>query len=97
MKKRGLDEKQTTLDNFQSRLFEVIKRILELLSLDDRSNYGKMITASIQQKAVEIEMKIDEFLEEMKIPFRTEEFLLLLFHELYENFMFSKGNFINKV
>jgi len=97
MNQRDFDDNYSSNSSFESNLLNAMKKTLELLRLDDHSNYGKVMASSIQQKAVEIEMKIDEFLDDLKIPFRPNEFLLLLFQELYENFMFSKRNFVSKV
>ncbi|MCP4764379.1 MAG: hypothetical protein GY870_21575 [archaeon] len=66
-----------------------VRKVLKLLQIDETGSYSKIFTNNIHSIAAEIEINLDEVLENLKIPFRTEEFLLILFQELYEQFIHS--------
>ena len=64
--------------------FDAIRKVIRTLNIDENNPYSKMVVKNIKAMAIEIEKNIDVYLEELKIPFRTEEFLLILFQALYE-------------
>lgn len=71
--------------------FDAIRKVIRTLNIDENSPYSKMVVKNIKTLAIEIENNIDVYLEELKIPFRTEEFLLILFQALYEEKLCSDG------
>lgn len=64
--------------------FDAIRKVIRTLNIDENSPYSKLVVKNIKAMAIEIENNIDVYLDELKIPFRTEEFLLILFQALYE-------------
>ena len=76
----------------KSSFFDVIRKVIRTLNIDEDNPYSRMLVKNIKAIAIEIENNIDVYLEELKIPFRTEEFLLILFQALYEEKLCSDGN-----
>ena len=71
--------------------FDAIKKVIRTLDLDENNPCSRFVVNNIRAIAIEIENNIDVYLEELKIPFRTEEFLLILFQALYEEKLCSDG------
>lgn len=97
MKKGFIDYNLNSDVAQKSSFFDVIRNVIRTLNVDENNPYSQMIVKNIKAIAIEIENNIDVYLEELKIPFRTEEFLLILFQALYEEKSCSDGrNSINR-
>ena len=66
---------------------EVLRKVSQLMSINEDTHYTQILSKNIQSMAAEIEMKFDEYLDRKRIPFRTEVFLLILFQELFDKFV----------
>ena len=66
---------------------EVLRKVSQLMSINEDTHYTQILSKNIQSIAAEIEMKFDEYLDRKRIPFRTEVFLLILFQELFDKFV----------
>ncbi|MHA1728120.1 MAG: hypothetical protein ACTSWY_05260 [Promethearchaeota archaeon] len=87
------DEKKTEIspDNAtENKFLKSVRKVVKMLDIDERNIYSKVFSENIRRMAAEIEINLDFFLENKKINFRTEEFLLVLFQELYEEFLYLK-------
>jgi len=91
MKKGFTDYNLNSDDAQKSSFFDVIRNVIRTLNIDEDNPYSRMVAKNIKAIAIEIENNIDVYLEELKIPFRTEEFLLILFQALYEDKLCSDG------
>ena len=90
--KKGLIDYNLNSDVAQKiTFFDVIRNVIRTLNIEEDNPYSKMVVKNIKAIAIEIENNIDVYLEELKIPFRTEEFLLILFQALYEDKLCSDG------
>ena len=79
-------------DEKSNKFLNAIRKVVEFLQVDDDSPYLTVMSNNISNLSAEISLKLDSFMEEMKIPFRSEEFLLILFQELYEQFVSMTDN-----
>ncbi|MHA1897752.1 MAG: hypothetical protein ACTSU2_10185 [Promethearchaeota archaeon] len=66
-----------------------IRKVINLMNVQEDNPYYEVLTRNIHVMASEISMNLDEFLDQLNISFRTEEFLLFLFQELYEQFVLN--------
>jgi hypothetical protein len=66
---------------------DVLWKVTQLMQIKEETHYTQILSKNIQNMAAEIEMSIDEYLDKRGIPFRTEVFLLILFQELFEQFV----------
>jgi len=65
----------------------VLRKVSQLMHIKEETHYTQILSKNIQSMAAEIEMKLDDFLDQKEIPFRTEVFLLILFQELFDKFV----------
>ncbi|MBN2154744.1 MAG: hypothetical protein JW776_01700 [Candidatus Lokiarchaeota archaeon] len=73
--------------NKNNEFLKVLRKVTNLMQLDEDTPYTQILAKNIRSMATEIEIRIDEFLDSKNIPFRTEVFLLILFQELLDTFV----------
>jgi hypothetical protein len=73
-----------------NKFINSLKKVVRLLKIDGNEDFSTLLTNNIRTMTADIEMNLDEFLEGLNIPFRTEDFLLILFQELYEQFIYEQ-------
>lgn len=85
------DEEQASLikDIKNNKFLISIKKVVRFLSINEQNPFANVMSQNIRNMTAEIEINLDDFLEDLKIPFRTEDFLLILFQELYEQFVYN--------
>jgi hypothetical protein len=91
MKEIFIEQKSHSDVAQNNSFFDTIRKVIRTLDLDDNNPCSRLVVKNIRAIAIEIENNIDVYLEELKIPFRTEEFLLILFQALYEDKLCSDG------
>ncbi len=91
MKKAFIEYNLNSDVSQNNSFFAAIRKVIRTLNIDENSPYSNLVVKNIKSLAIEIENNIDVYLEELKIPFRTEEFLLILFQALYEEKLCSDG------
>ncbi|MHA1451473.1 MAG: hypothetical protein ACTSRD_01275 [Promethearchaeota archaeon] len=70
-----------------SEFLDVLRKVTQLMQIKEETHYTQILSKNIQSMAAEIEIKFDEYLDKKGIPFRTEVFLLILFQELFDEFV----------
>ena len=73
--------------NTNNEFLEVLRKVTQLMQIQEDTHYSQILSKNIQSMAAEIEMKLDEYLDKKGISFRTEVFLLILFQELFDKYV----------
>ena len=75
----------------ENKFLNSVRKVVRLLQVDEEGDaYAPILINNLRGMCAEIAVNIDEFLENMNISFRAEDFLLLLFQELYEQLVYSR-------
>ena len=75
-----------------NKFLNAIRKVIEFLQVKENSSYMEIMSNNISNLSAEISIKLDAMMEELKIPFRSEDFLLILFQELYEQFVLNSNS-----
>lgn len=74
-----------------NKFLNAIRKVIEFLQVKENSSYMEIMSNNISNLSAEISIKLDAMMEELRIPFRSEDFLLILFQELYEQFVLNSS------
>ncbi|MBD3350706.1 MAG: hypothetical protein GF364_04380 [Candidatus Lokiarchaeota archaeon] len=98
----GVNEDNRSLDVIvedekNAEFLKCVRNVIKLLKIPENTHYSDLMSENILMMAYNVEEYIENFLINLDIPFSSEHFLLILFKELYENYMGSgslRGNII---
>jgi len=76
--------------NDENVFLTLVEQTLRIMQLNNDDPYSDIMIENIRGMCSEIEYNLDEFLQNLNISFRTDQFLLLLFNELYEYFVLKR-------